>query len=69
MKLIDDTLKVNGRYSQRRIKALLYAFISVIYPFIPMFIDNFDVKEFVFLGFLGAGGFALYATLQKNKNT
>ena len=31
--------------------------------------DGFDVKEFVFIGFLTAGGFSLFRTQKQNENT
>jgi hypothetical protein len=43
-------------------------FIATIYAFLPLFNSKFDVKEFVFLGFLGAGGFSLFRTQKINEN-
>ena len=35
----------------------------------PLFVTTFDVKEFVFIGFIGAGSWSLYRTQKKNENT
>jgi cbb3-type cytochrome oxidase subunit 3 len=68
MKLLTDTLKSNGKWSQKRLMTFSSFFIASIYAFMP-FVDNkFEVKEFVFLGFLGAGGFSLFRTQKKNEN-
>lgn len=43
--------------------------VAVIYAFTPAFIPAFDVKEFVFLGFIGGGAYAIYRVQRKNENT
>lgn len=43
-------------------------FFATLYGFIPVFIPKFEVKEFVFLGFLGMGGFTLYRNQKPNLN-
>ncbi len=58
---------VNNKYSQRRIMTFTSFWIATIYAFLPLFTD-FEVKEFVFIGFLGAGGFSLYRTQKNNEN-
>ena len=68
MKIITDTLKSNGRWSQKRLMTFSSFFIAAIYGFLPMFQKEFEVKEFVFLGFLGAGGFSLFRTQKTNEN-
>jgi hypothetical protein len=68
MKLLTDTLKSNGKWSQKRLMTFSSFFIASIYAFMPLVDDKFDVKEFVFLGFLGAGGFSLFRTQKKNDN-
>ena len=42
--------------------------VATIYAFLPLFMSDFEVKEFVFLGFLGAGGFSLFRTQKVNEN-
>lgn len=69
MKLIKDTLMVNGKWSQKRIMAFTSFWVAVIYAFMPAFIPAFDVKEFVFLGFIGGGAYAIYRVQRKNENT
>ena len=68
MKLLTDTLKSNGKWSQKRLMTFSSFFIATIYAFLPMFDNKFEVKEFVFLGFLGAGGFSLFRTQKQNEN-
>jgi len=68
MKILIDTLTTNGKWSQKRLMTFSSFFIATIYAFMPMFNNNFDVKEFVFLGFLGAGGFSLFRTQKQNEN-
>ena len=68
MKLLTDTLTSNGKWSQKRLMTFSSFFIATIYAFLPMFDNKFEVKEFVFLGFLGAGGFSLFRTQKQNEN-
>lgn len=68
MNIINDTLKSNGKWSQKRLMTFSSFFIATIYAFLPMLQIGFDVKEFVFLGFLGAGGFSLFRTQKTNEN-
>jgi hypothetical protein len=68
MKILKDTLISNGKWSQKRLMTFSSFFIATIYAFLPLFNSKFDVKEFVFLGFLGAGGFSLFRTQKINEN-
>lgn len=68
MKIIKDTLTSNGKWSQKRLMTFSSFFVASIYAFMPMFNNKFEVKEFVFLGFLGAGGFSLFRTQKQNEN-
>jgi hypothetical protein len=68
MKLFTDTLTANGKWSQKRLMTFSSFFIASIYAFLPLVDNKFDVKEFVFLGFLGAGGFSLFRTQKQNEN-
>jgi len=67
MKIIKDTLQNQGKWSQKRLMTFSSFFVATIYAFLPAFII-FDVKEFVFVGFLGVGGFSLYRTQKTNEN-
>jgi cbb3-type cytochrome oxidase subunit 3 len=69
MKILKDTLQNGGKWSQKRLMTFSSFFIAAIYAFLPIFKESFDVKEFVFLGFLGAGGFSLFRTQKQNENT
>jgi hypothetical protein len=68
MKILTDTLKVNGKWSQKRLMTFSAFWIAIAYAFTPLFVPNFDVKEFVFLGILATGGFSLYRTQKTNEN-
>jgi len=68
MKIIKDTLQNKGKWSQKRIMTFSTFFIATIYAFLPLVKDGFDVKEFVFIGFMTAGGFSLYRTQKTNEN-
>ena len=68
MKILTDTLTSNGKWSQKRLMTFSSFFVATIYAFMPMLDNMFDVKEFVFLGFLGAGGFSLFRTQKQNEN-
>lgn len=68
MKLIKDTLMVNGKWSQKRIMTFTSFWVATIYAILPLFMPTFEVKEFVFLGFLGVGGWSLFRTQKLNEN-
>jgi hypothetical protein len=68
MKILKDTLISNGKWSQKRLMTFSSFLIATIYAFMPMFNNKFEVKEFVFLGFLTAGGFSLFRTQKQNEN-
>lgn len=68
MKILKDTLTSNGKWSQKRLMTFSSFFIASFYAFMPLVNNQFDVKEFVFLGFLGAGGFSLFRTQKQNEN-
>lgn len=67
MKIINDTLKTNGKWSQKRLLTFSSFYIAVIYAFTPIIISDFEIYEFVFLGLLGVGGFSLFR-IQKSEN-
>ena len=66
--LIKDTLTVNNKWSQKRIMTFSAFWVATIYAFLPLVIPTFEVKEFVFLGFIGAGGWSIYRTQKPNEN-
>lgn len=68
MKILIDTMQVNGKWSQKRVMVFSSFFVATIYAFMPCAIPLFDVKEFVFLGFIGAGGYGLYRLQKRNEN-
>lgn len=67
-KIIKDTLQVNGKWSQKRIMAFTSFWVATIYAFMPAFVVGFDVKEFVFLGFIGGGAYAIFRAQKPNEN-
>jgi len=67
-KILEDTLKVNGKWSQKRTMAFSSFWVAVVYAFIPIFVADFDVKEFVFLGFIGGGAYAIFRAQKPNEN-
>ena len=68
MKIINDTLKQNGKYSIHRLGVFSSFWVAVIYAFTPLAFPTFEVKEFVFIGFIGGGGWALFRAKKKNEN-
>jgi hypothetical protein len=79
MKILKDTITVNGKYSQKRIMTFTSFWVATIYAFSPIIIHIitetfnlkpfiFEVQEFVFIGFIGAGGWSLLRTQKKNEN-
>lgn len=60
---------VNGKWSQKRLLTFSSFFVATFYAFLPIFVSDFDVKEFVFLGFLGIGGFTTYRIQKDNTTT
>jgi hypothetical protein len=61
-KLIDDTVKVNGKYSIKRIGAFTSFWLSVIYAMLPLAV-TFEVHEFVFVGLLTYSATAIGLTV------
>ncbi len=68
VKILKDTLKVNNKFSQKRIMTFTSFWVATIYAILPLFVPTFEVKEFVFLGFIGAGGWSIYRTQKTNEN-
>ncbi len=68
VKILKDTLTVNGKWSQKRIMTFSAFWVATIYAILPLFVPTFEVKEFVFLGFIGAGGWSIYRTQKTNEN-
>lgn len=66
-KIIKDTMMINGRWSQKRIMVFSSFWVATIYAFIPAFFPAFDVKEFVFLGFIGGGAYAVFRAQKKDE--
>lgn len=65
MKLINDTLKINGRYAHKRVMAFVSFHSMIVYVFLPVLFPLIDVKEFVVCFFLGYSGACLGIDLQQ----
>jgi len=65
MKLVNDTLKINGRWAHKRVMAFVSFHSMIVYIFTPTFYPVFDVKEFVVWGFLGFSAGCLGIDLQQ----
>jgi hypothetical protein len=64
--LINDTLRPKGKFEHKRIQSVSSFYGALIYAFLPSFIPTFEVKEFVFIGFLAVGGYSVY-NIRKEK--
>lgn len=67
MKLINDTLKVNGKWSIKRLAGISGFYFAVVYAFIPIWLPMFVVHEFVFWGFITFGASAIGMTVWNKK--
>jgi hypothetical protein len=67
MKLLNDTLKVNGKWSIKRLAGISGFYFAVIYAFIPIWLTMFIVHEFVFWGFITFGASAIGMTVWNKK--
>lgn len=67
MKIIDDTLKVNGKWSIKRLAGVSGFYFAVIYAFMPTKFPMFVVHEFVFWGFITFGASAIGMTVWNKK--
>ena len=65
MKLVDDTLKINGRWAHKRVMAFVSFHAMIIYVFLPIAFSTLDVKEFVVCFFLGFSAGCLGIDLQQ----
>lgn len=61
-KLINDTLKPNGKWSIKRIGAFTSFWLSAIYAILPLSCP-FEVHEFVFIGLLTYSATAIGLTV------
>jgi hypothetical protein len=61
-KLINDTLKPNGKWSIKRIGAFTSFWVSVVYAMLPL-ATIFEVHEFVLVGFLTYSATAIGMTV------
>lgn len=66
MKIIKDTLQTDGVWSQKKIQTFTSFYVAVFYAFMPILIPTFQVNEVMFLGFLTAGGYAIYQRQKEN---
>jgi hypothetical protein len=75
MKIIDETLKnpKTGEWSRKNITSMASFVSAIVYAFVGLFF-NYEVKEFIFIGFLSLTGSLLGISsweklnLKQNKN-
>lgn len=69
-KLIDETLRPNGKWSIKRLGAFTSFFAAILYALLPLF-RTFKVHEFVFVGLLTYSATAIGLTVWNKsiKNT
>lgn len=69
-RLIDETLRPNGKWSIKRLGAFTSFWAAVIYAMLPLF-RTFKVHEFVFVGLLTYSATAIGLTVWNKsiKNT
>lgn len=66
MKVINDTLKENGKWSIKRISSFSAFWIATVYAFTPLF-TPFKVYEFVFWGFMTYSATGILGTVWNKK--
>jgi len=69
MKMIRDTMMINGRWSQKRIMIFSSFWIATLYAFTPLVAPKFEVHEFVFLGFIGGGAYAVFRAQKRDETS
>jgi hypothetical protein len=62
-KIINDTLKPNGKWSIKRLGAFTSFWAAIIYAFLPLCGKQFEVHEFVFVGLLTYSATAIGLTV------
>lgn len=67
-KIFKDTLMPKGRFEIHRVGTFSAFWVAVLYAFSPLLFPNFVVLEFVFIGFIGGGGWSLLRTKKKDEN-
>lgn len=71
-KLITDILQTNGKWSFKRVTGVYVLNVAIIYAFMNVIVEKFDVKEFVFWGLISYSatmvGMTLWQKNLENKN-
>jgi hypothetical protein len=65
MKIINDTLKVKGKWAHKRVLSFVSFHVGVAYAFTPAIYPEFEVHEFVVLCFFGLSAGCLGIDLQQ----
>ncbi|NHM08014.1 hypothetical protein G4D82_12335 [Flavobacterium sp. CYK-4] len=65
MKFWNETLRPKGRYELKRCLAVMGFNATLIYVFIPVFVPEFDVKEFVVFSLLSFSAACIGIALQE----
>ena len=65
--LIRETLKVEGKWSIKRLAGISGFYVAIVYAFIPALFPLFIVHEFVFWGFIPFAGTSIGLTVWNKK--
>lgn len=65
--ILKDLLQTNGKWSYKRVTALYVLNIAILYAFLPAFIKNFTVLEFVMASLIGYSASMVGLTLWQKK--
>ena len=68
-KIVEDLLKTNGKWSFKRTTALYALNLATIYAFLPLYVKDFEIHEFVFWGFITYSGAMVGLVLQQKLKT
>jgi hypothetical protein len=60
----NDTMKPKGKYEQKRVMVFSGFFSGLAYAFVPILYPNFEVKDFVFISFMGLAGGVSFLSLK-----
>lgn len=67
MKIIEDILKTNGKWSFKRITAVYVLNIAILYAFLPIWFPKFPILEFVMMSFIGYSASMVGMTVWQKK--
>ena len=65
--VIRDLLQTNGKWSFKRVTAIYVLNIAILYAFLPAFVINFTVLEFVMMSLIGYSASMVGMTVWQKK--